>query len=95
MTAIVIHLDEARAARRVRAGVPQPLPQPPRDLTIAEAIRFCLSHPELISAWESEFLVSIRGRAQWGIRLSPKQLRVLGNILDKVERAEAGQGRAR
>jgi hypothetical protein len=71
------------------------MPRPPRNITIAETIRFCLSHPEIISTWETEFLNSIRGQVQWGYQLSPKQLRVLGNILDKVEGAAADRGRAR
>jgi hypothetical protein len=84
MAALVINLNEARAARRSRAEAPLPLPQPPRELTIAESIQLCLSHPEIISPWETEFLISIRGRVQWGIRLSLKQRQALNRILDKL-----------
>jgi hypothetical protein len=85
MTALVIDLNEVRTARRARTDTPEPLPQPPREFTVAEAIRFCLARPELLSDWEAMFLTSIRGQEQWGYRLSPKQLRVLGNILGKIE----------
>jgi hypothetical protein len=76
VTAIVVRLDDYRKRPT--------LPEPPREnsppLTVAEAIKVCLSHPEVLNAWEAGFLASIRRLP----RLSPKQLAVLQRIFDKV-----------
>ena len=77
MTALVINLDDFRRVKR------SPLPEPPREaapITVAEAIKICLSHPEILTAWEEGFLFSLRRFR----RLTVKQHEVLQRIFDKV-----------
>jgi hypothetical protein len=71
----VVRLDDYRKHRA--------LPDPPRKdgpLSVSEAIKVCLAHPEVLTAWEAGFLASIDRLP----RLSPKQLAVLQRIFDKV-----------
>jgi hypothetical protein len=81
MTGNVIRLDDYRKRPT--------LPEPPREgasLTVAEAIDVCLSHPEVLTSWEEDFLFSLRRFR----RLSTKQHEVLQRIFDKVSRATDG-----
>lgn len=78
MSATIVRLDDFRARKHEQA-LPKP-PLDPRPITAAEAIEICLRHPEVITAWEESFLVSIRRFRQ----LSVKQYEVLQRIFEKV-----------
>jgi hypothetical protein len=70
MTADIINLADHRAARDAAR------PSPAKGVAVDEAIAICLERPEILTAWEAHFLVSIR-RCQ---ELSLKQRAVLQRI---------------
>ena len=70
MTADIINLADYRAARDA-ARLP-----PAKGVPIDEAIAICLERPEILTAWEAHFLVSIRRHRD----LSLKQRAVLQRI---------------
>ena len=88
----------ARMAERLRRETgetwdqilaPAALPPPTwqRDIeTVADAISYCLEKAEALTDWESNFVATL-GRQRSPI--SPKQLAVLDQILEKARRAEA------
>jgi hypothetical protein len=54
---------------------------------------FACVTPRSSALGKTEFLTSIRGRVEWGTRLSPKQLCVLNAIFRKIERLTVPIGR--
>jgi len=77
----IVCLDDYRKRRAA-------LPEPPREVTVAEAIEISLRRPELLNAWEKGFLVSLHRFR----RLSDKQLAVLQRIFDRI--CTSGEERA-
>jgi len=54
MTTDIINLADYRAARDAAR------PPPAKEVPIDEVIAICLERPEILTAWEAHFLVSIR-----------------------------------
>ena len=73
---MIINLAEYRAARGGACASHEALVVP-----VDDAIEMCLEHPDILSAWEAHFLVSIRRSCT---ELSPKQRAILQRIFDKT-----------
>jgi hypothetical protein len=80
-------VNAARAADRVVRGsglrwpdIAAP-PAPPRD-----PIEFCLSRPAVLTAWESQFLHSLRSQ---NYRVTVKQNLVVERIVQKIHAARS------
>jgi hypothetical protein len=71
MTTDIINLADYRAARDAAR------PSPAKGVPIDDAIAICLERPEILTAWEAHFLVSIR---HCHLKLSLKQHAVLQRI---------------